>query len=135
MIPVFFSEKMNAVIASQSPSAGKPAQVVAAWKQLGIPLEFHEQEPVTLDELYAAHDKTFVDDVLACRRANGFNNHSPDVANSLPYTSGAMLSAARHVLQNHIPFAAAPCSGFQHAEHNAAMGFCTFNGLMITACA
>jgi acetoin utilization deacetylase AcuC-like enzyme len=45
-----------------------------------------------------------------------------------------MLSAARHVLKTGT-VAAAPCSGFHHATYNETMGFCTFNGLMVTALA
>jgi acetoin utilization deacetylase AcuC-like enzyme len=132
-IPVFFSERMVAKNASFSPSAGKPAEVVASWRALGIELEWHEPSPATLEELARAHDAAFVRDVLECRRNNGFNNASPEVAAALPFTSGAMLSAARHVLQSRAPVAAAPCSGFHHARWASAGGFCTFNGLMVTA--
>ena len=132
-IPVFFSERMVAKNDSFSPSAGKPAKVVASWRRLGVELEWHEPTPATPEELSRAHDATFVADVLACRRPNGFNNASPEVAASLPFTNGALLSAARHVLRSGAPVAAAPCSGFHHARWAAAGGFCTFNGLMVTA--
>jgi acetoin utilization deacetylase AcuC-like enzyme len=72
--------------------------------------------------------------VLAGQADNGFSNRSLVVAESLPYTSGAMLSAARHAVKTG-RVAAAPCSGFHHAEHARPMGYCTFNGLMITALA
>ena len=72
-------------------------------------------------------------DVLSCRRNNGFGNRSSAIAASLPYTSGSMLSAAREVLRCGAA-AAAPCSGFHHAGYDTADGFCTFNGLMVTAC-
>ena len=45
-----------------------------------------------------------------------------------------MLSAARHALR-HGGAAVAPCSGFHHAEWAQGGGFCTFNGLMVTAAA
>lgn len=133
-IPVFFSERMVAKNNSFSPSAGKPAEVVASWRALGVELEWHEPSPASPDELARAHDRAFVADVLACRRNNGFSNASPEVAASLPFTSGALLSAARHVLRTGAPVAAAPCSGFHHARWASAGGFCTFNGLMVTAC-
>ena len=44
-----------------------------------------------------------------------------------------MLSAAREALRCGA-VAAAPCSGFHHAGYDKAEGFCTFNGLMVTAC-
>ena len=55
----------------------------------------------------------------------------PSVARSLPWTSGALLSAARHTLSQGI--ACAPVSGFRHASYSHGRGFCTFNGLMVTA--
>jgi acetoin utilization deacetylase AcuC-like enzyme len=133
-IPVFFSESMVATSSSFSPSAGKPAQVVASWRALGLALEWNEPQPATTDEIKRAHDPAFVEDVLACRRQNGFGDTSPEVARALPFTTGAMLSAARYVLRTGAPVAAAPCSGFHHARWASAAGFCTFNGLMVTAC-
>jgi acetoin utilization deacetylase AcuC-like enzyme len=43
-----------------------------------------------------------------------------------------MLSAARRAIQNR-KVAVAPCSGFHHAHFTSAKGYCTFNGLMVTA--
>lgn len=131
-IPVFFTPKMVANSMSFSPSAAKPAKVVASWQQQ-FPVEIIEPEPVTIDDYARAHDRQWVESVLACRADNGFENRSPEVAASLPYTSGAMLSAAHHAIKNRV--AAAPCSGFHHAEFAEAMGFCTFNGLMVAALA
>lgn len=132
---VFYTPRMVASSAgSGSPSAAKPGQVVASWVRRGIPIELREPVPVTALELSLAHDPGFVRDVLAGRVANGFGSRSLDVAASLPYTTGAMLSAARHVLE-HGGAASAPCSGFHHAGYRRATGYCTFNGLMVTACA
>lgn len=61
-----------------------------------------------------------------------FCNRLASVAASLPYTSGVMLSAARAALENRYG-AIAPCSGFHHAGYDFAGGYCTFNGLMVTA--
>lgn len=132
-LPVFFSPAMVAPSASFSPSAEKPAQVVASWRRRGLPLHIHEPVPVTPVELALAHDRRHVDDILACRKPNGFGNRSAAVAASVPLTTGAMLSAARHVVARG-GAACAPCSGFHHAGWQSAEGFCTFNGLMVTAC-
>jgi len=131
-IPVFYTPKQVALTSSMSPSAGKPANVVGSWQELGLPIHIVEPEPVTVDDFALAHDRAFVEDVLACRRDNGFNNRSAQVAASLPWTTGSMLSAARHAL-THGGVAAAPCSGFHHAQYDRPYGFCTFNGLMVTA--
>jgi len=131
-IPVFYTSKMVAE-SEYSPSAAKPAKVVASW-QKRFPITIIEPGSVTMGELFRAHDRQFVLDVLDCKRANGFGDISYSVAAALPYTSGAMLSAARHAL-SYGGAAAAPCSGFHHAGFRSAQGFCTFNGLMVTACA
>ena len=137
---VLFSPKMVADSGSFSPSASKPEWVVQAWLALDLPLEIVEPDPATREQFALAHDRAFVDGVLDGRIANGFGNRSPAVAASLPYTSGAMLSAARAAIDGArcaAPFAgvaAAPCSGFHHAGYGHAAGFCTFNGLMVAAC-
>jgi len=132
LLPVFYTPKMVPPSDRSSPSPAKPAPVVASWLTHGLPIVVIEPEPATVEELSAAHDPEFVRAVLEGRSENGFGNRSPEVAASLPYTSGAMLSAARWVLV-HGGAAAAPCSGFHHAGYDYACLFCTFNGLMVTA--
>jgi acetoin utilization deacetylase AcuC-like enzyme len=131
-IPVFYTPQQVAQTASISPSAGKPAAVIASWQALGLPIRIVAPEPVTIDDLALAHERGFVERVLALRQDNGFGNRSAEVAAALPWTTGSMLSAARQVLA-HGGAAAAPCSGFHHARHDFPSGFCTFNGLMVTA--
>jgi acetoin utilization deacetylase AcuC-like enzyme len=131
-LPVFYTPAMVAEAGAFSPSAGKPAQVMERLRTLAI--EVIEPPPATVDELCLAHDRTFVEDVLAGRELNGFNTTSKTVAASLRYTTGSMLAAARHVLATG-GIACAPCSGFHHAGYRMAGGYCTFNGLMVTACA
>jgi acetoin utilization deacetylase AcuC-like enzyme len=132
IMKTFFTEQMVCPSFSFSPSAMKPRHVVASWLAAGIPLEVEAPEPATVEELCLAHDPAFVRGVLAGERANGFGNKRSEVAAALPFTSGAMLSAARWVIASG-GVAAAPCSGFHHAAWDRAAGFCTFNGLMVTA--
>lgn len=131
-IPVFYTTKMLANSRSISPSANKPSAVVESWLTMGIPLDIREPEPVTVFDIYQAHDEIFVNEVLSLARDNGFDNRSEEVAKSLVYTTGAMQAAAYEAINNGT-VAAAPCSGFHHAHWDYAEGFCTFNGLMITA--
>jgi acetoin utilization deacetylase AcuC-like enzyme len=133
-IPVFFSPAMQAKVESLSPGAHKPAEAVKSWGELGIPLTIFPPTPVTRDELARAHNREHVDAILDCRVMNGYYTKAPDVAASLPYTTGAMLSAAREALRNG-QVAVAPTSGFHHAGYAKADAFCTFNGLMVTALA
>jgi acetoin utilization deacetylase AcuC-like enzyme len=133
-LPVFFTPRAVADSESFSPSAAKPAQVVASWLDHGLPIEVIEPAPVTIDQLARVHDRAHVEAILAGRARNGFDNCSPAVAASLPYTSGAMLAGARHALR-HRTITCAPVSGFHHAGRRRAVDFCTFNGLMVAACA
>ncbi|MCE7873156.1 histone deacetylase, partial [bacterium CPR1] len=111
---VFYTEKQSvSENASFSPSAGKPSKLVEQWLRR-YPIELVEPEPVTAEELSCAHDPDYVREVLACRRANGFSNTSREVVTSLPYTTGSLVSAARHVVEN-AGAACSPTSGFHHA--------------------
>ena len=117
--------------ASFSPSAGKPQRIVAQWQER-YPIELVEPRPVTPEELCLAHDPTYVREVLACRKENGFSNRSAQVAQSLPWTTGSLVSAARWVVAQG-GIACSPTSGFHHACYDRGGGFCTFNGLMVAA--
>lgn len=131
-LPVFYTPRMVAAFESFSPSAGKPAQVIASWVSRGFPIRIMEPTPATTEELKWAHSPGYVDGVLACTLKNGFGNTLREVAATLPYTTGAMLSAAREAIRNG-QVAVAPCSGFHHAGYDEPFGYCTFNGLMVTA--
>lgn len=135
-IPVFYTERMVANnYGGISPSSYKPREVVESWTlENDFPIQIVEPKPATLDQLCLAHDPDYVHGVLSMRRQNGFGNMIQEVADSLPYTSGSMLSAARHVLK-YGGVACSPTSGFHHACYDHGGGFCTFNGLMVTALA
>jgi len=121
---------------SYSPSAGKPAKVVRDWKKhFADEIQIRSFGPATKDELALAHSYDYVDDVLSCVEPNGFGNRNPDVAKSLRYTVGSMLHASYHVMKGESPVACSPTSGFHHACYNMGGGYCTFNGLMVTAIA
>jgi acetoin utilization deacetylase AcuC-like enzyme len=131
-IPVFYAPEQVAMPQRASPSASKPADVVASWQAKDYPIHIVRPQPVTPDDLALAHERQYVDDVLALRADNGFGNRSASVAASLPWTTGSMHAAADHALSSG-SVACAPCSGFHHAHWSRAEGFCTFNGLMVTA--
>jgi acetoin utilization deacetylase AcuC-like enzyme len=132
-IPVFYREEMVAHADSFSPSAGKPCHVVAAWASASMPIRIESYSRASLEELCRSHDPAYVRGVLSLELPNGFGNRREDVACSLPWTTGAMLAAAREALRSGI--ACAPVSGFHHARYAAGGGFCTFNGLAVTASA
>lgn len=131
MIPVFYCEQMIANAQSFSPSAGKPRAVVASWRKRFPVLAYHEPAPATIEELCLAHDRGYVRGVLKGAIPNGFGNRLPEVAAALPYTSGAMIAAARAALESGV--AVAPVSGFHHACYESGGGYCTFNGMIVAA--
>jgi acetoin utilization deacetylase AcuC-like enzyme len=130
--PVFYCAAMNADGNNYSPSAAKPGIVAAALVRAGIPVRFIEPVPLTDKQIALAHDLRYVRGVLSGLFANGFGNHSLDVARSLPFTNGAIVDAALMSLDKKV-HSAALVSGFHHAEYACGMGFCTFNGLVIAA--
>ena len=131
---IVYSEEMVAPAQGYSPSAAKPAKVMAAWMEHWPDTEVRPAMPASLQDLYRAHDADYVDDVLSMRQPNGFGTKSQEVNASLAYTSGALLTAARWALAKG-GAVAAPVSGFHHACWRSGGGFCTFNGLMVAALA
>jgi acetoin utilization deacetylase AcuC-like enzyme len=130
---VFYRHEMVAETDSVSPSAFKPALVVADWLADGlIDAETCGFEPATFSQLCTAHDPDFVRGVLDCRYENGFYNTDKAVADSLPFTSGSMIAAATYAVNNR-EVVCSPSSGYHHAHYASAGSFCSFNGLLIAA--
>lgn len=129
---VFYNPKQSVQSnESFSPSAGKPREAVESWKQK-FPIEVCDFEPLRVDQLKLAHDPAMVDGILNLEQTNGFGNTNPEVAASLPYTSGSMYAAAKYAFQERT-IACSPTSGFHHAGYDYNGAFCTLNGLMIAA--
>ena len=134
MINVFYRPEQVTFTDSFSPSSSKPKFVVSEWlKKFPEHVAIRSFEPVTEAQIAAVHDPKFVKGVLNGTAYNGFGNKDMNVAKSLPYTSGSMLAAAKCALETGI--AASPTSGFHHATLGGSGGYCTFNGLMVTAVA
>jgi len=133
-LKIFYNDKqsVNKDIQLVSPSAAKPGELVKRWSNSGQNIQIVDFSPVTKEDFYLAHDKSFVDDVLSGQRQNGFGTKHLEVAAALPWTTGSFYAAALAALQNN-EITCSPTSGFHHAEYSQAMGYCTFNGLMVTA--
>lgn len=131
-IPVFYSPRMLAASRFFAPGTFKPGACVDDWRAHGLAIEVRDFEPASRESLALAHDPRYVDGILECRLMNGFNGFQPDVAATLPYTTGAMMAAAEEAVLNG-GFACAPVSGFHHARFDSAAGYCTFNGLVVAA--
>lgn len=131
-IDVYYSPKQVSCPDSSSPSPRKPALVVADWSEQGLPIRILEPLLTSREQMALAHSREYVDGILNCELMNGFRGRQRDVADSLPWTCGSMLSAARGALNNGL-VACSPTSGFHHAGYEAGYGFCTFNGLLVAA--
>lgn len=131
-LPLFYDPRQHTDVIVSSPSANKPAQVVARWERSGVPLLRMPVTPATREQFILVHAPQYVDEVLSLRRSNGFGDRSPEVAATLPWTTGSLVSAATHVAR-HGGVAISPTSGFHHARHASGGGYCTFNGLMVAA--
>jgi len=89
--------------------------------------------PITREEMYLVHSRSYIDGLFALTERNGFNNYDPRIPNSCLWTVGSLLSAARWAMENpHTP-SCSPVSGFHHASFQEGSGFCSVNGLMIVA--
>lgn len=131
---VFYNTKMNATVPN-APSPSKPAKAVQAWKDAGLDITVIDQfNPLTRDVLKLAHSARYVDGVLDLTISDGFHRFDKKFVKTLPWTSGSMYAAARSAIMFH-HVACSPTSGFHHAGYSRGGGFCTFNGLMVTAMA
>lgn len=131
-IPTFYDPAQVSRPNSYSPSAQKPAALIARWQGRALPIEIIAPTPVSREQLALAHQRRYVDGVLDLEIRNGFGGRDAAVAASLPWTTGSLLAAARSALSTG-SVAVSPSSGFHHAGYNTSGGFCTFNGLMISA--
>ena len=132
-IPVLYRPEQSCNEAvSYSPSAGKPAQVVADWKKhFSKKLNFCSFDPQTYPAL-RVHSESYLKGVVTGTIRNGFGNYSKKIADSLTYTIGSIIAATATALKNGT-VAVSPTSGFHHASFSSGGGFCTFNGLMMAA--
>jgi len=89
-------------------------------------------EPYAVADFVEAHSPEYVHGVLGGTTPNGFGTIDPELTNSLLFTNAGHWAAARHVLQ-HGGVACSATQGFHHAHFEDGYGYCTFNGLMITA--
>lgn len=131
-IPVFFNEKMVAHLVLSSPSPRKPLEVINEWSAKYFDdFEVFDFPPFEKEDFYIAHEKTHVNQILDLEKENGFDTKDKEIADSTYWTSASFYHAALKSLESGI--AVSPTSGFHHAGYDYAWGFCTFNGLLVTA--
>ena len=129
---VFYNKNQTAKTNdSFSPSATKPKLVLAEWKKR-FKIEVVDFAPMTRCDLYEAHNEEYIDGLLDLKISNGFGNHLPAIADSIPYTTGSFVAASLHAFETG-EITASPTSGFHHACYSSGGGFCSVNGLMVAA--
>lgn len=130
---VFYDKRQSvACSGATSPSAGKPALVMESWRMLDIPFIESVFEPLSADDIALAHDRAYVDAVLAGSTANGFGTCDPEMAAALLWVAGSMVAAALHTLKSR-ETSFSPTSGAHHACYAGGGDFCTFNFLVVAA--
>lgn len=133
-ITVFFDGRMNCSDKLPSPSAAKPAKAVERWLSDGLPVQIEAFEPAAISDFKRVHDENHVDAILSLARSNGFGTKGAGVRDTLAWTVGSFMAAARRAALDG-GAACSPTSGFHHAGWSMSHGFCTFNGLMCAAAA
>jgi acetoin utilization deacetylase AcuC-like enzyme len=132
-VKVVYGEAMVAPLLGHiSPSSFKPKLLVAHLQTRNYPLELVDPPALTRSQLALAHAPEHVDAILDCQEPNGFGNLDPQIAATLPFTSGSLYRAAELALEERRAVASFS-SGFHHAHYDHCGGFCTFNGLMVVA--
>jgi acetoin utilization deacetylase AcuC-like enzyme len=98
-------------------------------------VQLREPDPVSTADLLRVHTQRYVDAICSGEpRALAESQKFPwssELYPSVCLTNGACLAAARQALQDGA--SAALASGFHHACADHGEGFCTFNGLVVTA--
>lgn len=94
-------------------------------------------EPFEKSEFYLCHDKKYVDGVFSGTTVNGFGTTSRVHLNQIRHTSSTFYKAALTAYIKtdcrNIGIVPALVSGFHHAHYDYGRGYCTFNGLVLTA--
>lgn len=130
---VFYNPKMVWRGKLSSPSPMKPALVMKEWKDnFAFSFEQVLSNPCSEADLCLAHDPNYVAGVLDGSLSDGFGNTDPRFSRTLLYTNGSMLDATKYALKTG-EWACSPTSGFHHAGYKINGGFCTFNGLAMSA--
>ena len=135
-IPYFFNEKQVHDACSFSKSPMKPELV---QRTIQNDTKFRHVSPGIINPIEPSrmklvHSERYVDGLMAAEIADGFGNKSKKDFQSIRTTVGNFVTAAEYALTDQHPGVVwSLTSGFHHARHNGGGGFCTINGLMLSA--
>jgi len=77
------------------PHMSLPRRIFSAWSAKHNGTITHAP-PASLDELAHAHNRTYIAQMLAGRRKNGYGGQSLAIARCVPHIAGVVLAAAHH---------------------------------------
>ncbi len=134
MLTAFYHPGYAALIGEHIMPIGKFALVADAVRKMAD-VKLSEPAPVTERDLLRVHTAEYIAAIRngeprALAESQKFP-WSPQLFPSVCLTSGGCLAAARQALSDGA--SAALVSGFHHACADHGEGFCTFNGLVVTA--
>ena len=116
----------------------KARAVVESMSSDPIPgVQIFTPTPATYDDLVTVHDPRYVEAILTgtpsdLADANGLGSWTADLALSVVWSTGGVVSAVERALQCRTNVGSAS-SGLHHARYDSGHGFCTFNGLVVGA--
>ena len=135
-IPYFFNEKQVHDACSFSKSPMKPQLVQrtiqhdSAFRHVSPGII----NPIEPSRMKLVHSERYVDGLMAAEIADGFGNKSKKDFQAIRTTVGNFVTAAEYALTDQHPGVVwSLTSGFHHARYNGGGGFCTINGLMLSA--
>lgn len=132
-VPIFFNPRQCLPAYERVwPPATGPCRLMSAVQERYALLDLREVKPAIEADLYLAHDRDYVDSVMAGRRSNGYENTDQRVVESSLWAVGAMIQAAFHAHKTPSPVLV-PCSGFRLAGYAEGGAFSTFNGIAVAA--
>jgi acetoin utilization deacetylase AcuC-like enzyme len=115
----------------------KYSALMGELRSRGLSARLHVPDPAGASELALAHDRLYVDQVLACRVPRAIEREigfpvDPRVSRRARLASAGTLLAARLALEYGI--ACNTAGGSHHARRSQGAGFCTFNDVAVAAC-
>jgi acetoin utilization deacetylase AcuC-like enzyme len=142
-VPVFYDPgfKPPAGIGRHMMPIDKFRFVFEAISGTGLPMRVVRPQPIPIKDIERVHSRAYIEAIQTGRSPKGYPPGLPTSSTfpwseglfqSVRLTSGAEYAAALEALKNG-EFAFAPVSGFHHARPDRGDGYCTFNGLAITA--
>jgi acetoin utilization deacetylase AcuC-like enzyme len=132
-ISYFFTERQVHDPCSFSKSPLKPALLHRIIQE---DMKFSQVEtriePIEPERMKQVHASAYIDGLMAGEIADGFGNKSKKDMQAIRTTVANFLAAAECALTTS-PIVWSLTSGFHHARYAGGGGFCTINGLMLSA--